>query len=119
MKSLRSGIPAEFRLFCFRCSTHAFLKHVCQECFVPVPWCGEVCSPRCIFQNWSWSTLQGTILIDNRDIKTLKLSDLRDAMSIGLHPLPRLHTLPPLDTLREWRGEKTLIFSTHRFGNLT
>ncbi|KAG1814414.1 P-loop containing nucleoside triphosphate hydrolase protein [Suillus subaureus] len=23
------------------------------------------------------------------------------------------------DTLREWRGEKTLIFSTHRFGNLT
>jgi hypothetical protein len=39
------------------CSIHAFLKHVCQACFVPVPRCREVCSPRCIIQNRSRSTL--------------------------------------------------------------
>jgi ABC-type multidrug transport system fused ATPase/permease subunit len=29
-----------------------------------------------------YDPIEGTILIDNRDIKTLKLADLRDAMSI-------------------------------------
>jgi hypothetical protein len=56
-QSLRSGISVEFRLIYICCSIHAFLRHVCQACFVPVPWCREVCSPRCIVQNRSRSTL--------------------------------------------------------------
>lgn len=41
---------------------------------------------------------------------------LFDEPSASLDPKAE-HDL--FETLREWRGEKTLIFSTHRFGNLT
>ncbi|KAG2345392.1 P-loop containing nucleoside triphosphate hydrolase protein [Suillus weaverae] len=41
---------------------------------------------------------------------------LFDEPSASLDPRAE-HDL--FDTLRRWRGEKTLIFSTHRFGNLT
>ncbi|KIK49058.1 hypothetical protein CY34DRAFT_797443, partial [Suillus luteus UH-Slu-Lm8-n1] len=41
---------------------------------------------------------------------------LYDEPSASLDPKAE-HEL--FETLREWRGEKTLIFSTHRFGNLT
>lgn len=41
---------------------------------------------------------------------------LYDEPSASLDPKAE-HDL--FETLREWRGEKTLIFSTHRFGNLT
>lgn len=56
-QSLGSGISVEFRLIYIRCSIHAFLKYVCQACFVPVPACRELCPPRCIIQNRSRSTL--------------------------------------------------------------
>lgn len=50
-QSLRSGVSVEFRLISIRCFIRAFLRHVCQGCIVPVPWCREVCSPKCIIQD--------------------------------------------------------------------
>lgn len=57
-QALKSGISVEFRLIDIPCVLQPFLIHVCQECFVPIPWCREVCSPECFVHNRSWSTLR-------------------------------------------------------------
>lgn len=57
-QALKSGISVEFRLVTIPHVLQSFLMHVCQECFVPIPWCREVCSPECFVYNWSWSALR-------------------------------------------------------------
>jgi hypothetical protein len=58
-QSIRSGISLEFR-----CLDHSLLHidvseiYLYQECIVPIPWCREVCSPRCFVQDHSWSALR-------------------------------------------------------------
>jgi hypothetical protein len=57
-QSLARGISVEFKLVVIRYFIESFLMYVCQECFIPLPWCRQMCSAGCIIQYWGWPALR-------------------------------------------------------------
>ncbi|KAG1777301.1 P-loop containing nucleoside triphosphate hydrolase protein [Suillus placidus] len=88
-QSLRSGISVEFRNVSFRYPGAE--KYALRDVSFKIG-AGQLCvivgtngsgkSTILKLVSRIYDPIEGTILIDNRDIKTLKLADLRDAMSI-------------------------------------